>query len=76
MAQPPDPGTARRYRLKVSMTRSESVALVVEGSLEKPPRCASSGHESPASSTNPELSRLPSPRSHESSRKLLDRRRQ
>ena len=75
MSQPPDLGTAPRYRLVVSMTRTESVAMVVEGPLEDLPRRAPFGHAPTAASTDPGLSRLPMPHSRESSRKLLDRRR-
>lgn len=75
MAQSSDTVTARHYRLDVSMTRSESVALVVEESLDDFPWRAPFDHSSPAASTNPELPRSPMSRSHESSRKLLDRKR-
>ena len=57
------------------MTRSESVAMVVEGQLDDLPRDTPFGHESPTASTNPELRRLQMLRPHESFRKLLDRRR-
>ena len=75
MGQYTDLGTAPRYRLEVSITRSESVAVVVEGSLEDVARGTSFHHESTAAPSSPGLFRLLSPRSLEPSRKPLDRRR-
>ena len=75
MGQYTDLGTAPRYRLEVSITRSESVAVVVEGSLEDLARGTSFHHGSTAAPSSPGLSRLPSRRSLEPSRKLLDRKR-
>ena len=75
MAHPTDLGTAQRYRIEVSMTRSESVAMVVEGSLDDLARYTPSGRGSPAASTDSGLRRLSMPRSFESPRKLLEGRR-
>jgi len=76
MTQPRDLGTAPRFRLEVSTTRSESIAMVVEGPLEDLSRRAPFSHEPPAATASLGLSRLPMSRSHESSRKLLGRRSQ
>lgn len=74
MAQPPDFGAASRCRIEFSMTRSESVTMVVDGSLERSLWRTPFAHDSPATSTNRGLSRLPMSLSNESSRKLPDRR--
>ena len=81
MAHPTDLGGAQRYRIEVSMTRSESVAIVVEEPLDDLARYTPSGRGSPAASgppaasTDSGLRRLPMPRSFESPRKLLEGRR-
>ena len=74
MGQSTDLGTAPRYRLEVSRTRSESVTMVVEGPLEDLARRTPFHHESPAAPSSPGLPQRPMSLSHESSRKLPDRR--
>ena len=75
MTRRSDLGTEPRYRLEVSMTRTESVAMVVEGPLEDLPRRAPFGHATTPVSTNRGLYRLSMTPSRDSSSKLLDRRR-
>ena len=75
MARHTDLGSAQRCRIEVSMTRSESVAIVVEGPLDDFPRGFPSNHKSPPAPTDSRLSRLPMPLSLEPSRKLLERKR-
>lgn len=75
MTRPPVLVAAPRYRLEVSTTRTETVAMVVEGSIEDLPRRAPFDHAPRPASTNPGLPRSPMLRPRESSRKLPDRRR-